>query len=59
MQEDVRAGRLQRLFEGYEINPQEQSVCVYVAYLPNRRYSRKMQVFLDFLQLHLVGAAAG
>lgn len=59
MQEDVRAGRLQRLFEGYEINPQEQSFCVYAAYLPNRRYSRKVQAFLDSLQLSLVGAAEG
>lgn len=42
----------------YQINPQEQGVCVYAAYLPNRRHSRKVQAFLDFLQLHLVGAAA-
>ena len=55
VQEDVRAGRLRRLFEDYEINPQEQSVCVYAAYLPNRRYSRKVQAFLD----SLVGAAEG
>lgn len=59
VQEDVRAGRLRRLFEDYEINPQEQSVCVYAAYLPNRRHSRKVQAFLDSLQLHLVGAAEG
>lgn len=56
IREDVRAGRLRRLFEDYEINPQEQSVSVYAAYLPNRRYSRKVQTFLDFLQMHLATA---
>lgn len=53
IREDVRVGRLRRLFEDYEINPQEHSVCVYAAYLPNRRYSKKVQVFLDFLQMQL------
>jgi DNA-binding transcriptional LysR family regulator len=48
--EDVRAGRLRRLFEEWEINPQRESVCVYAAYLPNRRHSRKVRAFLDFLQ---------
>lgn len=56
VKDDVRAGRLRRLFEGYEINPQEQAISVYAAYLPNRRHSRKVQVLLDFLQTH-VGAA--
>jgi DNA-binding transcriptional LysR family regulator len=57
--EDVRAGRLRRLFEDYEINPQEQSVCVYAAYLPNRRHSRKVRTFLDFLQMRVANNAAG
>ncbi|AZY48946.1 LysR family transcriptional regulator [Bordetella avium] len=59
IREDVRAGRLRRLFEDYEINPQKQHVCVYAAYLPNRRYSKKLQVFLDFLQMHLTKTTAG
>ncbi|CAB3880186.1 HTH-type transcriptional regulator DmlR [Achromobacter anxifer] len=57
--EDVRAGRLRRLFEDYEVNPQEQSVCVHAAYLPNRRHSKKVRVFLDFLQMHLARNTAG
>jgi len=57
--EDVRAGRLRRLFGDYEINPQEQGVCVYAAYLPNRRHSRKVQAFLDFLQRRLTRTAPG
>ncbi|WKL15869.1 LysR substrate-binding domain-containing protein [Comamonas testosteroni] len=59
IREDVRAGRLRRLFEDYEINPKEQSVCVYAAYLPNRRYSKKVQVFLDFLHTNLARTGAG
>ncbi|MET4579796.1 LysR family transcriptional regulator [Ottowia thiooxydans] len=56
VREDVQAGRLKRLFAGYEINPQEQNTCVYAAYLPNRRHSRKVQAFLEFLQTHLTKA---
>ncbi|CAB3857869.1 HTH-type transcriptional regulator DmlR [Achromobacter aegrifaciens] len=59
IREDVRAGRLRRFFEDYEVNPQEQSVCVHAAYLPNRRHSKKVQVFLDFLQMRLATSAAG
>jgi len=47
--EDVRKGLVMRLFEGWEINPLIDEVCVYAAYLPNRRNSRKVQAFLDFL----------
>lgn len=47
--EDVRAGKLRRLFEGWQVNPHRESVCVYAAYLPNRRHSRKVRAFLDFL----------
>ena len=48
--DDVRAGRLQRLFADYEINPQDQQVSIHAAYLPNRRHSRKVHAFLEFLQ---------
>jgi DNA-binding transcriptional LysR family regulator len=54
---DLRAGRLQRLFEHWEVNPQQASVCVHAAYLPNRRHSRKVQALLAFLQLHVASAA--
>lgn len=47
---DVQAGRLQRLFADYEINPREHRVSIHAAYLPNRRHSRKVHAFLDFLQ---------
>lgn len=47
---DVRSGRMLRLFEDYSVNPRDQSVCVYAAYLPNRRFSRKVQALLGFLQ---------
>lgn len=47
---DVVAGRLRRLFEGYSVNPLDQAISVYAAYLPNRRHSRKVGALLDFLQ---------
>ncbi len=47
---DVEQGTLVRLFEGWEVNPLSEEVSVYAAYLPNRRNSRKVQAFLDFLQ---------
>lgn len=56
VEDDVRAGRLQRLFADYAINPQDQRVSVYAAYLPNRRHSRKVHAFLEFLQRHLAPA---
>ena len=56
VEDDVRAGRLQRLFADYEINPQDQHVNVHAAYLPNRRHSRKVQAFLEFVQQCLAQA---
>jgi len=32
------------------VNPQLETVCVYAAYLPNRRHSRKVQALLTFLE---------
>lgn len=57
IQPDVQAGRLRRLFEDYKINPQDNRVSVHAAYLPNRRHSRKVHAFLDFLQAHLAGGS--
>ena len=56
--EDVRAGRLMRLFPDWQINPLNDDVRVYAAYLPNRRNSRKVQAFIDFLA-DCMGSAAG
>lgn len=48
--DDVCAGRLQRLLKDWRVNPLQDNVCVYAAYLPNRRRSRKVQALLSFLQ---------
>lgn len=56
IKDDVQTGRLRRVFEEYDVNPQDQTICVYAAYLPNRRYSRKIHAFLDFLQTHVAKA---
>lgn len=47
---DVIAGTLVRLFPDWEVNPLRDQVCIYAAYLPNRRNSRKVHAFLDFLE---------
>ncbi|WP_028604083.1 LysR family transcriptional regulator [Ottowia thiooxydans] len=59
VRDDVQTGRLKRLFQDYQINPQDQNTCVYAAYLPNRRHSRKVQAFLNFLQWHLTKTRLG
>ncbi len=56
---DVRAGKLQRLFEDWQVNPQQETVSVYAAYLPNRRHSRKVQALLEFLEQHVTRASEG
>lgn len=56
---DVRAGKLQRLFEDWQVNPQQETVFVYAAYLPNRRHSRKVQALLEFLEQHVTRASEG
>lgn len=50
IEDDVRAGRLQRLFAGHAIHPGDPRVDIHAAYLPNRRHSRKVQAFVEFLQ---------
>lgn len=59
VEDDVCAGRLQRLFAEYEVNPQEQRVSIHAAYLPNRRHSRKVHAFLDFLQTRIAALPPG
>ncbi|OXJ09296.1 LysR family transcriptional regulator [Burkholderia sp. HI2500] len=58
VEEDVMAGRLTRLFEDYSINPLDQTVCVYAAYLPNRRHSRKVHALLEFLRHRITHSGA-
>ena len=58
VEDDVMAGRLTRLFEDYSINPLDQTVCVYAAYLPNRRHSRKVHALLEFLRHRITHSGA-
>jgi DNA-binding transcriptional LysR family regulator len=46
---DVQAGRLTRLFEQYEINPNNARSSITALYMPNHRGSRRINAFLDFL----------
>ncbi len=48
--EDVNAGRLVRLLPEWNVSPLGEGVCVFAAYLPNRRNSRRVQAFVHFLQ---------
>lgn len=59
VEDDLQAGRLQRLFADHEINPREHRVSIHAAYLPNRRHSRKVHVFLDFLQTCIAARPRG
>jgi len=59
VEDDVRCGRLQRLFADYDINPHEQRVSIHAAYLPNRRHSRKVHAFLDFVQTRIAALPPG
>ncbi|MEH2181158.1 LysR family transcriptional regulator [Nostoc sp.] len=48
--EDIKAGRLQAVLSDFQISPQtDQDTSVYALYLPNRKHSRRVQVFMDFL----------
>ena len=47
--EDIRAGRVRRLFDAWGVTPQLGDAYVYAAYLPNRRYSRKVHAFIQYL----------
>ncbi|WP_110189088.1 LysR family transcriptional regulator [Pokkaliibacter plantistimulans] len=45
---DVAAGRLQRLFADYEVNPNNARSQVSALYLPNQRGSLRINAFIDF-----------
>jgi DNA-binding transcriptional LysR family regulator len=53
---DIRAGRLIRLFESFDVSPHQGDAIVYAAYLPNRRHSSKVRALVQFLDARLNGA---
>lgn len=46
---DVRAGRLRRLFEPYDVTPDAARSVVTALYLPNQRGSKRVAAFIDFV----------
>ncbi|TQV83298.1 LysR family transcriptional regulator [Denitrobaculum tricleocarpae] len=46
---DVEAGRLCRLLDDWEVNAGESVEGIHAVYLPNRRGSKKVKAFIDFL----------
>lgn len=56
---EIRAGRLMRLFEGFEASPHNGDAVVYAAYLPNRRHSSKVRAFVQFLEARLLNSLEG
>lgn len=51
--EDLQAGRLQAVLTDCQFHPQANlDTDIYALYLPNRRHSLRVQVFIDFLVQH-------
>ncbi|MBB2931394.1 LysR family transcriptional regulator [Paraburkholderia silvatlantica] len=46
---DVQSERLTRLFEGYEVNPNNARSAVTALYLPNQRGSRRIKAFIELV----------
>jgi len=57
--DEIRAGRLMRLFEHFEAGPHQGDAVVYAAYLPNRRHSSKVRAFIQFLEARLQAPLEG
>ncbi|MGB3559647.1 MAG: LysR family transcriptional regulator [Geitlerinemataceae cyanobacterium] len=52
--EDIQAGRLQAVLTDFQFHPQANlDTGIYALYLPNRRHSLRVQIFIDFLIEHL------
>ncbi|MGD1952448.1 MAG: LysR family transcriptional regulator [Leptolyngbyaceae cyanobacterium] len=52
--EDIRSGQLQAVLREFQVHPQAgMDMGVYALYLPNRRYSLRVQTFIAFLSQHL------
>ncbi|NJO93587.1 MAG: LysR family transcriptional regulator [Hydrococcus sp. RM1_1_31] len=48
--EDIQAGRLQAVLTDFQISPQtDPDTRIYALYLPSRKYSQRVRVFIDFL----------
>jgi DNA-binding transcriptional LysR family regulator len=56
--DDIRSGRMRRLFEDHAVNPEDETAGVYAAYLPNREHSRKVLALLAFLERQIVSGPA-
>ncbi|PZO13571.1 MAG: LysR family transcriptional regulator [Leptolyngbya foveolarum] len=53
--EDIRSGRLQTVLTDFQVQPQaEVDSGIYALYLPNRRHSLRVKVFIDFLKEQLM-----
>ncbi|MEM6520594.1 MAG: LysR family transcriptional regulator [Cyanobacteria bacterium P01_D01_bin.71] len=51
---DIRAGRLEAVLNDFQFYPQaDTDMGIYALYLPNRRYSLRVQTFVDFLMQSL------
>ncbi|MEX3691379.1 LysR family transcriptional regulator [Paraburkholderia sp. BR14263] len=50
VREHINAGRLMHLFADYRVTPHGDEAVAYAAYLPNRRLSRKVRAFLQFIE---------
>ncbi len=50
VQEDVAAGRLQRLFPDWQVSPGAANDSINALYLPNHRGSRRVNAFIDFCE---------
>ncbi|MEM9187538.1 MAG: LysR substrate-binding domain-containing protein [Myxococcota bacterium] len=48
--EDLRSGRLEALFEGWDADPGTPDGAIHAVYLPNRRGSRRVGAFVSYLQ---------
>lgn len=53
VREDVAAGRLQRLFADYRINPDQSSSAISALYLPGQRASARIGAFIAFVEERL------
>lgn len=53
VRDDVAAGRLVPVLQGYQANPGPMDVALYALYQPNRRGSHKIRAFVDLLDDHL------
>lgn len=47
--EDINTGRLTKLFEPFQVNPNSASAAISALYLPNHRGSRRVNAFIEFV----------